>query len=36
MEMGWSQEDEWDMEHSEAGWWGREWNVECKNELKIK
>ena len=36
MEMGWDGEEVWDVEQS--GWIGRgrEWNMECKNELQIK
>jgi hypothetical protein len=37
MEMGWGGEEVWDVEQSEDGWGeGREWNMECKNILKIK
>jgi hypothetical protein len=26
----------WDVEQIEGGWVGGEWNMECKNKLKIK
>jgi hypothetical protein len=30
VEMGWGREEVWDMEQINGGWWGREWNMECK------
>jgi hypothetical protein len=34
--MGWGGEEVWDVEQLKGEWVGREWNMECKNELKIK
>jgi hypothetical protein len=34
--MEWGGEEVWDVEQLEGSWGSREWNMECKNELKIK
>jgi hypothetical protein len=36
VETGWGREEVWDVEQSEGGWGSWEWNMECKNKLKIK